>query len=274
LLIDALRDLGLTERDFVVRMSSRTAWQEFYEQGKGAADKAYEFYQVVDKLEREDPEKSDQRLRELGFRLGQVKEFIEAGEPTADLRAILGDLDARGLGAFVKVDYLVIRGLAYYTGPVFEAFDRKGQFRAIAGGGRYDNLLNLISGGRVDLPALGFGMGDVVLTELLEGRGLLASGGEGLDVFVLVEDEALRPASLALVQRLRSAGLTTDFPLKAAKSDKQFKRALELRARQVARLVGDVASELRVRLKDLETREERELPPEEVPEAVIAAKTA
>ena len=68
----------------------------------------------------------------------------------------------------MKVDYKVIRGLAYYTGPVFEAFDRKGEFRAIAGGGRYDNLVKLISGGKVNLPALGFGMGDVVLLELLK----------------------------------------------------------------------------------------------------------
>ena len=73
----------------------------------------------------------------------------------------------------MKIDYQVIRGLAYYTGVVFEAFDRKGEFRAIAGGGRYDNLVKLISGGKVDLPALGFGMGDVVLLELLKARGLL-----------------------------------------------------------------------------------------------------
>ena len=98
-----------------------------------------------------------------------MKPFIAAGEPTAELQAILDNLAARGLGDFVKVDYGVIRGLAYYTGPVFEAFDRKGEFRAIAGGGRYDNLVKLISGGKVDLPALGFGMGDVVLLGTAQG---------------------------------------------------------------------------------------------------------
>jgi len=92
---------------------------------------------------------------------------------TVELQSILDNLAARGLRAFVKVDYKVIRGLAYYTGVVFEAFDAKGEFRAVAGGGRYDNLVKLISGGKVNLPALGFGMGDVVLLEILKARGLL-----------------------------------------------------------------------------------------------------
>ena len=94
----------------------------------------------------------------------------------------------------MKIDYQVIRGLAYYTGVVFEAFDRKGEFRAIAGGGRYNNLVKLISGGKVDLPALGFGMGDVVLLELLKERGLLPKFDSPMDVYVLIEDEAMRPA--------------------------------------------------------------------------------
>src|SRR5207248_4930788 len=123
---------------------------------------------------------------------------------------ILDNLSARNLGDFVKVDYHVIRGLAYYTGIVFEAFDRKGDFRAIAGGGRYDNLVKLISGGKVDLPALGFGMGDVVLLELLKARGLLPKFQTGLDVFCLVEDETLRAESLKLIQDLRAADLAVD----------------------------------------------------------------
>src|SRR5207302_8161219 len=115
--------------------------------------------------------------------------------PTAELAAILNNLAARGMGEFVRVDYQVIRGLAYYTGVVFEAFDQQGEFRAIAGGGRYDNLVKLISGGKVNLPALGFGFGDVVLVELLKERGLLPKFDAGLDAFILIEDEALRPQS-------------------------------------------------------------------------------
>src|SRR6202035_66739 len=142
---------------------------------------------------------------------------IEAGEPTAELATILNNLAARGLTEFVKIDYHVIRGLAYYTGAVFEAFDRKGDFRAIAGGGRYDNLVKLISGGKVNLPALGFGLGDVVLLELLKARNLLPKFDAVLDVFVLIEDENLRALSLKLIHDLREAGLTVDYSLTAAR---------------------------------------------------------
>src|ERR1041385_8647056 len=137
LLIDSLRSLGLTERDFVIRLSSRNAWHDFFLARKGDPAREYEFYQVVDKLDRQEPEQSDQKLRGLGFSLPGVNEFIEAGQPTVELQNILDNLTARGLHRFVKVDYRVIRGLAYYTGTVFEAFDSTGELRAIAGGGRY-----------------------------------------------------------------------------------------------------------------------------------------
>ncbi|HZL13707.1 MAG TPA: ATP phosphoribosyltransferase regulatory subunit, partial [Verrucomicrobiae bacterium] len=153
LLIDTLRAFGLTEQDFAIRLSSRNAWQEFFEgrrqkaEGRNDVIDAYTFYQVIDKLERTAPEESEKKLSALGFSLADVNQFIESGKPTAELENILQNLAARGLGSFVKIDYRVIRGLAYYTGVVFEAFDAKGEFRAIAGGGRYDNLVKLISGG-------------------------------------------------------------------------------------------------------------------------------
>ena len=230
LLIDTLRSFGLTAEDFVIRLSSRNAWQDYFSARCHDHAKAYEFFQIVDKLEREEPTKSDEKLKALGFSLDELNRFIAAGEPTAELKVILDNLAARGMGEFVKVDYHVIRGLAYYTGPVFEAFDRKGDFRAIAGGGRYNNLVKLISGGKVDLPALGFGMGDVVLLELLKARGLLPQFDATVDVFVLIEDEALRPQSLKLVQDLRAAGHVVEYALTPTKPDKQFKRAQELKA--------------------------------------------
>jgi len=150
------------------------------------------------------------------------------------------------------VDYHVIRGLAYYTGTVFEAFDRKGEFRAIAGGGRYDNLVKLISGGKANLPALGFGMGDVVLLELLKARGLLPKFDANVDVFILIEDESLRPLSLKLVQDLRMAGYAVEYSLTIAKSDKQFKRAQELKATYTAKFESDSY----VRIRNLKSREE------------------
>jgi histidyl-tRNA synthetase len=260
LLIDTLRALGLTAKDFVIRLSSRNAWHDYFVQHGGQPEKEYDFFQAVDKLEREPPEVNEARLQALGFSLGQVRARIEEGKPTAELQTILDNLAAHGLGDFVKVDYGVIRGLAYYTGIVFEAFDRQGEFRAIAGGGRYDNLLKLISGGKVNLPALGFGMGDVVLLELLKARGLLPAFDAALDAFCLIEDETLRPESLKLVHDLRAAGLAVDYSLTPAKSDKQFKRAHELQTRQTIKLERDSTGALLAKLKNLKTREESVVP--------------
>jgi histidyl-tRNA synthetase len=256
LLIDTLRAFGLTREDFVLRLSSRNAWHEFYEarsqKPEARSQNEYEFFQTIDKLERTPPQESELKLTALGFSLADVNQFIESGKPTAELQSILDNLAARGLREFVKVDYHVIRGLAYYTGTVFEAFDAKGEFRAIAGGGRYNNLVKLVSGGKVDLPALGFGMGDVVLLELLRARDLLPKFDATTDVYVLIEDERLRAQSLKLAQNLRAAGYAVDYPLTPAKSDKQFKRAQELKVGFTARVESDDY----VRIRNLKTREE------------------
>ena len=253
LLIDTLRDLKLTSDDFVVRLSSRRAWQDFFENGGGQEKDANDFYQIIDKLEREDPAVSGDKLAKLGFSLKQVNDFIESGQPTDELAAILANIEARGLGDFIKIDYRIIRGLAYYTGPVYEAFDKRGKFRAIAGGGRYDHLVKLVSGGKSDLPALGFGMGDVVLAELLKDRGLVPPLGQALDAFVQIADESLRNASLGLVQQLRQAGLATEYPLLKTKPDKQLKRALELNAKWLVTLDNPTQA----RVKNLKTRGEQ-----------------
>ena len=253
LLIDTLRDLNLTSNDFVVRLSSRSAWQDFFENGGGQENGANDFYQIIDKLEREDPAVSGDKLAKLGFSLEQVDDFIGSSQPTDELAAILANIEARGLGDFIKIDYRIIRGLAYYTGPVYEAFDKRGKFRAIAGGGRYDHLLKLVSSGKSDLPALGFGMGDVVLAELLKDRGLVPPLGQALDAFVQIADESLRSPSLGLVQQLRQSGLATEYPLLKTKPDKQLKRALDLNAKWLVTL--DIPTQARV--KNLKTREEQ-----------------
>jgi histidyl-tRNA synthetase len=244
LLIDTLRDLKLTSDDFVVRLSSRRAWQDFFENGGGQEKDANDFYQIIDKLEREDPAVSGDKLAKLGFSLKQVNDFIESGQPTDELAAILANIKARGLGDFIKIDYRIIRGLAYYTGPVYEAFDKRGKFRAIAGGGRYDHLVKLVSGGKSDLPALGFGMGDVVLAELLKDRGLVPPLGQALDAFVQIADESLRNASLGIVQQLRQAGLATEYPLL---------KTLELNAKWLVTLDNPTQA----RVKNLKTRGEQ-----------------
>ena len=264
LLIDVLRSFGLTENHFVIRLSSRQAWHGFFAQRSPDPAREYDFYQVIDKLEREDPDASKAKLAGSGIAFEQVQEFIQAGQPTAELQAVLDNLSARGLGGYVKIDYNVIRGLAYYTGSVFEAFDKQGQFRAIAGGGRYDHLVNLITAGRTQMPAIGFGMGDVVLAELLKANGLLPKFGGGLDAYVLVEDESLRPASLKWVQSWRDAGFAIEFSLVPGKAEKQFKRALDTGAPCTVRLERGTEALVMARCRDLVSREERSMPVQEL----------
>ena len=256
LLIDSLRGCGLTAEDFVIRLSSRNAWQQFFQARCAEAEKAAPFFQVIDKLERNSAEENERAAAALGFKLEEINQFIAQGSPTADLELIVNNLRARGLGEFVKIDYHVIRGLAYYTGGVFEAFDKKGEFRAIAGGGRYDNLIALISGGKVELPALGFGMGDVVLLELLKARGLLPRFDALIEFFYAIEDEALREDSLRRVQHWRDQGRAVEYPLTPAKPDKQFKRAQELKARFLCKLERAADGKLTEKRKDLATRQE------------------
>ena len=268
LLIDSLRVFRLSAQDFVIRLSSRNAWKDFFRAGGGQEDQEYAFYQIVDKMEREDRGESDKKLKALGFSADAVSEFIAAGNPTEELQRILQNLEARGLRDFVKIDYGVIRGLAYYTGVVFEAFNIRGdKLRAIAGGGRYNNLIKLISGNKVDLPALGFGMGDVVLRELLAELKLFPKQGHTIDIFVLIEGEELRHDSLNLVQRLRDSGLTTEYALTPTKSDKQFKRAIELGAQFTAKLEAGA-----VKLKNLATRQEQVVPAAQAAEVCLLAR--
>ena len=251
--IDTLRNLKLTEEDFFIRLSSRQAWQDFFEKNGGKENDAYDFYQVIDKLERTDQKASNEKLNKIGFSYEQVNEFISQGQPTEELSSIIENIEARGLGNFIKIDYRIIRGLAYYTGPVYEAFDKSGKFRAIAGGGRYDHLVKLISKGKTNLPALGFGMGDVVLTELLKDRNLIPKIQHIISAYVQITDETMRYTSLGLIQRLRQAGIATEYPLINTKPEKQFKRAVELSAKWIIAIESDN----KVTIKNLRTREEQ-----------------
>ena len=259
-LIDMLRGFGLGEKDFVVRLSSRTAWQQFFAQAGGKADDEYEFFQIVDKAERNPPEKTDAALAKFGLTAQQVLDFMHSPVPTVELAPILADLAARGLVGFVEIDYAIVRGLAYYTGVVFEVFDRGKNERALAGGGRYDKLLSLMSDGKADLPALGFGMGDVVLANLINDTPAAKAQldawlakNSACEVFVIIAKEERRTEALGLVQRLREAGQRTDFPLTAAKVGKQFQTAEQLGARLTV-LIGDEWPQVKV--KTLATREE------------------
>ena len=263
LLIETMRAFGLTENDIVVRVSDRRAWVEFLA-GKGVTDetKAREVLSVIDKLERDSPEALQEKLAPFGLTLGDLTEFIETARP-AFFTALNDNLAARGLEGFCQLDLRIVRGLAYYTGLVFEVFDRRQDRRAIAGGGRFDRLLSDLSDGKVDLPAIGFGIGDVVLGDLLadlpETRAKMEAAmadGQACDVFVVVADESRRNEALGVVQLLRSLGRRVDYPLQTDKVARQFKDA-DASGASVALVVGNEWPKLKV--KDLKARTETDL---------------
>jgi histidyl-tRNA synthetase len=264
--IDILRAFGFSENEFVVRLSSRPAWQQFFAARGGDPDAEEEFFQVVDKAERTPIEKTEAALQRFGIAAQEVLDFMRSKTPTPELAAVLDDLAARGLREFVELDYAIVRGLAYYTGIVFEVFDRSLKERALSGGGRYDRLLALMSEGKTDLPALGFGMGDVVLGNLIDDTPPAKARMESwlvrehaCDVYVVVAKEERRADALGLVQRLRDAGQRTDFPLTPTKVGKQFQAAEQSGATRAV-LVGDEWPQVKV--KTLATREEALVPVE------------
>ena len=260
LAIDTLRSFGLTEKDFVVRVSDRRAWQRHLEALGITVDNQRVVFQAIDKLEREPLEKTREKLAAVTPKVDEVLAFANQTEPEDELKLALSQLG--NLTAFCQVDFKIVRGLAYYTGIVWEIHDRKGELRAIAGGGRYDNLLKLVSG--VDLPALGFGMGDVVLGELLKDRGLLPKIDWELDCYMVIADEALRSAALTLIHQLRDAGIAIDYALTPAKVGKQFQAASASGAR-FALVVGPEEWKTgEVKVKNLATGEEKRLKTEEV----------
>ena len=242
--IDLMRDFGFTSDDFKIRLSDRQAWTDFAADLGVPDEQLTDFLQVVDKLEREKPEKTEEKLSGLGVSLSVIHDFIAGGGDSAggSIAVVREDLAARGLADFVEVDLGIVRGLAYYTGPVFEVFDIGKGMRALAGGGRYDELVQLI--GKVDMPATGFAMGDMVITDLIrETEAPNAKLEQALrdthavDIFVVIADEAQRGSALELVQALRQTGYQVSYPYAAAKVGKQF-QAAEQQGAQIAIVIG------------------------------------
>jgi histidyl-tRNA synthetase len=260
LAIDLMRAFGFTAEHFVVRLSDRKAWMDFLE-SRGCDEAACRTaLACADKLEREPEEKLNAKLAPTGLTVTDLKAFIAAGSPEA-FAPVLEALAARGLSGFVQPDLSIVRGLAYYTGVVFEIFDRSKNLRALAGGGRYDGLVKGLSDGAADLPAIGFGMGDVVLGHLIDetpaaAEKLQAALAQTSDVFVVIADESRRAEALQIVQTCRELGLSTDFPLKSAKVGKQFQEAENLGAIHAV-VIGQEWPQ--IKLKHLATRAEQTL---------------
>ncbi|MBQ3525790.1 MAG: histidine--tRNA ligase [Akkermansia sp.] len=260
LAIDCMREFGFTANDFEVRISDREVWIRYAAEHGVPEEQVGDFLAIIDKFERDRPEDSQKKLDAFGMLRADIEAFIQnppAGcSPRYD--AVLAELDARGLAEYVKLDLYVVRGLAYYTGLVFEIFDKGHSLRAVAGGGRYNGLVSTLSNGAVDMPATGFAMGDAVIAHLIEAcpaaRALrdAALRPNACDVCLVLAAPEMRMQMLTLASTLRDAGLRVDLPLAPAKMGNQLKRAEKIGARYAV-VVG--AEYPRVELKTLATRE-------------------
>lgn len=280
--IDGLRALGLTSDDFVARVSDRRLLTALLRALGVSAEQLPGTFALVDKLERQPRDKSrahltdelglepsaadrvlglldDSGIEALADRFGDRDDVGAALEP---IREYVASLEAMGLGDFVEVDLTIVRGLAYYTGIVFEIFDRKRGLRAICGGGRYDRLLELVGGEA--LPAVGFGMGDVVLGELLSDRGLVPEWERSLDYFLVLISEEQRPDALRLAHRLRESDRTVAYSLSERSVGKQMKVAAREGAREVLIVGPDELARDCVLVRDMASGEEREIPLDEL----------
>ncbi len=273
LAIDVMRALGLTAADVRVRVSDRRLINVLIGEAGFAPDLADLVYQALDKVgrgefparrralvERGAPEAALVALESLpGIRTWADLEqrFPLAAGAGQGLREAMGTLEAMGLGDFLDLDLSIVRGLAYYTGTVFELFDAQRSLRAICGGGRYDDLLARAGG--PNLPALGFGMGDVVLGDLLVARGLAPQAPAALEVFLASVTGEDRRAVLSLAHRLRDAGFAVEYAL----GDNKLARQLELADARRARFAVVVGPDERARdavvLKDLGAGTQREV---------------
>jgi histidyl-tRNA synthetase len=236
LLIDLLRSFGLGPGDFAIRLSDRAAWHDFLTLHGVERERAAEFLTIVDRMEKMPTEKTEELLAPFGVSLVTLRDFISRAEIPV-LESLLADLEARGLRDYVRPDLGVVRGLAYYTGVVFEAFALHGGLRAIAGGGRYNRLLADLSDGSADLPAVGFGVGDAVLLELFkESPAAKAQEEEALkadapvEIYLVIAEEKHRSNALGFAQQLRGEGWRVGFPLGTEKVGKQFGTAESLGA--------------------------------------------
>lgn len=288
LLAQCLCSFGLTEQDFYIRLSDRNLWF-YYLEALGLDDvRVRAVLTAVDRYEKLGDDAFKGYTDEFGPLANELKDKILAflqvkslaalesilgamggeklGARLADWRKLLSNLEAMGLGRFVEVDLGVVRGLAYYTGFVFEAFDRKGELRALAGGGRYDNLVGKLGYG--ELPAVGFAIGDMTFALLLEQRGLMPTFVQAPDVYAVIGGEKERFAAFADIHALRASGFRVEYPMKEVAFGKQFKAAAETGAKLALIYGGDELAKGVVKIRNLTDRSEVEVPKTELVAAV------
>ena len=275
--IDVMRAVGLTSADVRARVSDRRLLTAILRH-VGIEDKSLApVFAAIDKAGREPRAVT---LEKIGKIVGNAKTLQSVERVLASsgdfealasrytdvpgiateleaMREYLRFLDALGVGDWVDFDLSIVRGLAYYTGKVFELFDAKGEMRAICGGGRYDDLLSTI--GDVDLPALGFGMGDVVLTDLLRSRSLIPEPALATEYWVAGDDDSLLAEVMTVAGRLRAKDRSVEYALKSQTLARQLKTASSAGVRSVVLVRRGEYEKGRVTVKTLADGSERNL---------------
>ncbi len=269
-LVQFFHSVGLKSEDLVIRISSRKVLEEVLGSLAIEGEIFAQTCVIVDKMDKLPEDVIQAQLSDLGLSsdsistilsvlgitdLGSLSSALNSdGEALIELQSLFSLCESYGISDWVSFDASVVRGLAYYTGPVFEAHDRAGNLRAICGGGRYDKLIGTLGGN--DLPATGFGFGDMVVMELLADKGLLPELSNGVADVVFGMGTELRGAAMQVAAKLRSAGRTVDLVLEDKKMKWVFKHAERCGATRLVMVMPDEWAEGKVRIKDLDTGEE------------------
>ena len=259
---DALRRMGLSSTDFKAHVSSRKFLGELLAKSGIAADRHAQVFLALDKRGKMPDAEIAAMLKDGGLSDAEIEAtfaIMETKDYSAcpELVELFRLAEIAGFADCLEFDISVIRGLSYYTGVVFECFDTKGEFRAIFGGGRYDNLLTTIGGEPTS--AVGLGFGDVVVTELLKARlgEDAATARKGVAIGFMFPEQ--RDAAVSLAARLRKSGECVDLALRSQKPKKFFSHAAESGAAKAVFLGPDDVEKGIARMKDLSTREEKEI---------------
>ena len=272
-IVTFFEELGLTSDDIVIRISSRKVLEEVLGSLGVEGDLFAKTCIIVDKMDKLPSEVIEEQLSDLGHsselisKIQSVLGIKDIDDLTSvlekdsaaitELTTLFDLVDSYGMSEWLQFDASIVRGLAYYTGSVFEAHDREGKFRAICGGGRYDNLLSTLGG--KDLPATGFGFGDMVIMELLEEKNLIPELISGVDDIVLPLSQDLRDIAVRVAAALRLSDRTVDLVLEDKKMKWAFKHAERVGAKRLVLLAPDEWSRKMIKVKDLETGEEKEV---------------
>ena len=267
------KSVGLSSKDLVIRISSRKVLEEVLGSLGIDGERFTKTCIIVDKMDKLPPEVIVDQLSEIGLDsdaistiqrvLGirslddLVQTMEEQSEAVSELTLLFQMMDSYGISDWVEFDASIVRGLAYYTGPVFEAHDRNGELRAICGGGRYNRLLSSLGGN--DLPATGFGFGDMVIMELLNECGLLPDIASGCEDVVVALSEDLRPAAMSVASKLRNNGRTVDLILDNKKLKWAFRHTERIGASRLVMIMPEEWKNGKIRIKDLNNGNEEDV---------------